>query len=101
VNPWITGRIVETMQQEARKNGERARLGRHATAHRQPASVAPTEHRRPRVSLGLAVARLGFRIAGRGDEAAITRPAFTSLTIDSSNRNNPWTTCGATSTSTR
>jgi hypothetical protein len=101
MNPWIAGRIVETMQQEARKNGEQDRLGRHATAHRRPASVASPERHRPRVGLGLAVARLGFRIAGRRDEAAITRSAFRSRTTDSTYRSNPWTTCGATSTSTR
>jgi hypothetical protein len=88
MNPWITGRIIETMQQEARNRGAEARLGREARRH--PVDLEPRDPRRQR--LGLAVARIGLRIAGRTDQPiAITRPT--------SYRSNPWTTCGATSTS--
>lgn len=119
MNPWIAGRIVETMQQEARKSGEQARLGRHATSHHQ-ADVSQT-HEPRRTQVGLAVARLGLRIAGRHDELATTfrsslaaecwtadgrRPQAARRVVatpkpDSSYRSNPWTTCGATSTSSR
>jgi hypothetical protein len=53
MHPWITGRIVETMQHEARERAARTRS--------RPAALVP-EPRRERV--GLAVARLGYRIAG-------------------------------------
>lgn len=63
MNPWIAGRIVETVQQEARKQGAQARQGRLAGA---------PEPRRKRV--GLAVSRLGLRIAGRPDFEVAPRP---------------------------
>jgi hypothetical protein len=94
MNPWITGRIIETMQQEARNRGAEARLGLEARRHPvdRPIDVEPRDPRRER--LGLAVARVGLRIAGRTDQPiATTRPT--------SYRSNPWTTCGATSTSSR
>jgi hypothetical protein len=89
MNPWITGRIIETMQQEARDRGAEARLGREARRH--PVDREPRDPRRER--FGLVVARIGLRIAGRTDTT--TNPTTTTY------RSNPWTTCGATSTSTR
>jgi hypothetical protein len=59
MNPWIAGRIIETMQQEARARGEEARLGRGA---------APRPPRKARI--GLAVARIGLRLAGESTHAA-------------------------------
>jgi len=85
MNPWITGRIIETMQQEARKNGEQARLGHHAHLHRR-AMAAPREPRRAR--LGLAVARLGLRIAGECDRLTIARPGSTTRSLDATYRSN-------------
>jgi hypothetical protein len=75
MHPWITGRIVETMQHEARTRAAHSRTGR----------APESEPRRER--LGLAVARLGYRIAGcvpRRDAEGLTG----------------WTTCPATSSAT-
>ncbi len=102
MNPWIAGRIIETMQQEAQRNGAEARLGRQATARRTraPSVEAAREPRRARI--GLAVARLGLRIAGRHDAAVAARtarPTFPTADRNPSYRSDSWTTCGATSTS--
>jgi hypothetical protein len=102
MNPWITGRIIETMQQEARNRGDEARLGRQATARpasRRAIDPEPREPRRTRV--GFAVARLGLRIAGRRGDVVTGQPVYATPNIDSSYRSNPWTTCGAPSTSSR
>ena len=67
MNPWITGRIIESMQHDSRSRADEARLGRVANAH-APAPIRrtfvpePEPPRRERV--GLALARLGLRIAG-------------------------------------
>jgi hypothetical protein len=74
MHPWITGRIVETMQDEAKARARHADLGRNVR-----------EHERRRQRIGRALASLGHRIAGRRDERPVTG----------------WTTCGATSTSGR
>jgi hypothetical protein len=103
MNPWITGRIIETMQQEARNRGDEARLGRQATSrpsHQPAIEPEPREPRRTRI--GLAVARLGLRIAGpHGEPAATAHAIYATPTIDSTYRSSPWTTCGAPSTSSR
>ncbi len=62
MHPWITGRIIETMQHDARARGERERLG-HAAARDRALAPEPREPRRER--LGLALARVGLRLAGR------------------------------------
>ena len=102
MNPWITGRIIETMQQEARNRGDEARLGRQATARPRHERAIHAEPRAPRrTRIGLAVARLGLRIAGpRGDQVT-ARTVSPTPNLDSTYRNNPWTTCGAPSTSSR
>ncbi len=70
MNPWVTGKIIEQMQREARDNARRARLQREAGLRRRHATVATREPRRER--LGLAVARFGFRIAGcRAESGAL------------------------------
>ena len=99
MHPWITGRIIDTMQHDARARAEQQRLGevaRHARARAAPTRAATPLPRRER--LGLAVARVGLRLAGpdgarRGVRAALTTPDATWTS--------PWTTCGATSTSAR
>lgn len=64
MNPWVAGRIVEQIHVEAQKNAHRERTHH---AHR-----AATEPRRER--LGLAVARIGLRIAGRrADRVTVAR----------------------------
>ncbi|MGZ6979746.1 MAG: hypothetical protein ACXVJW_16670 [Acidimicrobiia bacterium] len=96
MNPWITGRIIETMQHDYRARGDEARLGRAATSPRraahEQAHARNTESPR-RERFGLAIARVGLRIAGRR-----TTPA---PNLDASHWSNPWTTCGATSTPPR
>ena len=107
MNPWITGRIIETMQQEARNRGDEARLGRQATARPRHQPAIEREPRAPRrARLGLAVARLGLRIAGPRGKLVTARPVsstpnISTPNIDSSYRSSPWTTCGAPSTSSR
>jgi hypothetical protein len=62
MNPWVAGRIVEQIHVEAQKNAHREHQMHRATA--QP--------RRER--LGLAVARVGLRIAGRrADRVTVAR----------------------------
>jgi hypothetical protein len=98
MNPWITGRIIEQMQHEARKNGEQARLGRQAT-HAETLRDGPPEPREPRrTRIGLALARVGLRIAGRSAEPW-AGPVATPPSARADEWSNPWTTCGATSTS--
>jgi hypothetical protein len=70
MNPWVTGRIVEQIQIEARNAASRDRTHRDATR----------EAKRERV--GLAVARLGLRIAGRKPEPAVLRRAFSSPKLE-------------------
>jgi hypothetical protein len=75
MNPWITGRIIETMQQEARNQGHQSRLGREAALHRAapPERARAPEAREPRRErFGLAVARFGLRLAGRCADLRIT-----------------------------
>ena len=65
MNPWVAGRIVEQIHVEAQKNAHREHQSRQS--HR-----AIAEPRRERV--GLAVARIGLRIAGRrADRIAVAR----------------------------
>lgn len=102
MNPWIAGRIIETMHQEARNRGDEARLGRQATArprHERAIEAAPRAARRTRI--GLAVARLGLRIAGPRGAPAAARAVYATPELDSTYRSNPWTTRGAPSTSSR
>jgi len=99
MHPWITGRIIDTMQHDARARAEQQRLGdvaRHARHRAAATGAPPLPGRRERV--GLAVARIGLRLAGpdaarRGVRATPTAPDATWST--------PWTTCGATSPSAR
>ena len=100
MNPWITGRIIETMQQEARNRGDEARLGRQDTARpRHQHAIEPDPRAPRRARIGLAVARLGLRIAGPRGKLVTARPVYSTPTIDSTSRISPWTTCGAASTS--
>lgn len=93
MNPWITGRIIETMQQEARNRGDEARLGRQATARPRHQPVIEPEPRAPRrARIGLAVARLGLRIAGPRGEPVTAQRVYSTPNIDSTYRSNPWTT---------
>jgi hypothetical protein len=66
MNPWITGRIIESMQHDSRSRADEARLGRIATRPAPHAVRAPISEPEPprRERFGLAVARLGLRIAG-------------------------------------
>lgn len=94
MHPWITGRIIDTMQHDARARAEQQRLG-HLARDSRTRSAPPLPRGRERV--GLAVARIGLRLAGpdaarQGVRATPTRDAF---------RSTPWTTCGATSPSSR
>ena len=99
MHPWITGRIIDTMQRDARARAEEQRLGGAARDGRTRAAAtgaAALPRRRERV--GLAVARVGLRLAGadaarRGVRATAPSPDAT--------RRAPWTTCGATSPSSR
>jgi hypothetical protein len=80
MNPWITGRIIDTMQQEAQQQARQSRLGHEAAPRRttQPERVLAAEAREPRRErLGLAVARFGLRLAGRCDDLRITPAPFT------------------------
>jgi hypothetical protein len=72
MHPWITGRIIENMQHEARTRGDEARLGQ-AAPRRTPMQAEAREPRRERV--GLAVARLGLRVAGRDPGPLAPTPA--------------------------
>jgi hypothetical protein len=75
MHPWIAGRIIENMQHEARSRADESRLGRVATQHRPPLQAEAREPREPRRErVGLAVARLGLRLAGR-DTTPLT-PAY-------------------------
>ena len=80
MNPWVTGRIIEQMQAEARDRGRQSRLHRDAVAQRRQVVAEPREPRRER--LGLAVARMGLRIAGRGADAAAARPGLGSPKLE-------------------
>jgi hypothetical protein len=80
MNPWMTGRIIEHMQAEARESARTAQLHRAAIAHRRHAAPEIREPRRARV--GLAVARVGLRIAGRRAEPAAVRRAFPCTTLE-------------------
>jgi hypothetical protein len=72
MHPWIAGRIVTTLQEEARRHAAEARTGR--------ALVSPP---RRRERLGLAVARVGLRIAGRASPTATAGQRW----------NGGWSTC--------
>lgn len=99
MHPWIAGRIVETMQHDARGRVDQARLVREATRRSSP--VLETETREPRrARAGLVVARLGLRMAGRRGEALARTTTVATSNPDPNHWSNPWTTCGATSTST-
>jgi hypothetical protein len=82
MNLWVTGRIIDQMQAEARENARRDQLHRAAVTHRRQVAAADCEPRRARV--GLAVARIGLRIAGRPAEPAAVRRAFPSPCLDAS-----------------
>ena len=77
MHPWITGRIIENMQHDARNRGDDARLGRVASQHRPPMQLEAREPREPRRErVGLAVARLGLRLAGRDPAPLAHAPAY-------------------------
>jgi hypothetical protein len=99
MHPWITGRIIETMQHDARARGERERLGHEVTARRSAPRVEPRQPRRTRV--GLAVARAGLRLAGRDPTLPATAAAVPVREADPSRWSTSWTTCGAGSPSPR
>jgi hypothetical protein len=80
MNPWITGRIIEQMQADARESAHQSRLHRDAMAQRRQAAADTREPRRER--LGLAVARVGLRIAGRSADATAARQAFASPKLE-------------------
>lgn len=66
MHPWITGRIIENMQHDARTRADNSRLGHVAAPRRRPMQAEAREPREPRRErVGLAVARLGLRLAGR------------------------------------
>ena len=72
MNPWVAGRIVEQMQIEARNRGRDAQLvPRAIRAEARAKAVHEREPRRERV--GLAVARLGLRIAGTSTDRSSGR----------------------------
>jgi hypothetical protein len=80
MNPWITGRIIETMHQEARNQARQSRLGRdavHAPAPAPARVLAPEPQEARRERLGLAVARFGLRLAGRCADLRITPAPLT------------------------
>jgi hypothetical protein len=82
MHPWMTGRIVETMHHEARNRAAYVRTQNEARELQRTTA----EPRRER--FGLAVARFGLRIAGCEPKPELyVHPG--------------WTTCGATSTSSR
>jgi hypothetical protein len=100
MHPWIAGRIVETMQHDSRARSDHARLARTAVAPR-PLGAHDAEPREPyRARVGFALARVGLRIAGARDPA-IARVVTATPATDPNHWSNPWTTCGATSTSGR
>lgn len=74
MNPWVAGRIVEQMQIEARTRAHDDRVVHQAAQMREP--------RRER--LGLAVARLGLRMAGRRAEPIALRRHGGSATLETS-----------------
>ena len=82
MNPWVTGRIIEQVQTEARERAREAELHRAAVTYRKQVAAETCEPRRARV--GLAVARIGLRIAGRPAEPAAVRRAFPSPCLDAS-----------------
>ena len=100
MHPWMTGRIIETMQHEARARGDNARLGHVATHRERPRPAMGAEPHEPRRErLGLAVARFGLRLARRDATLRAPPPALAIRNHDADQWSNPWTTCGATSTS--
>jgi hypothetical protein len=77
MNPWAAGRIIEQMQVEARNRARDDRLVRQAMRARDTRAPAPV-HEPRRERLGLAVARVGFRIAGHNAEPLARHPRFAS-----------------------
>ncbi len=72
MNPWVAGRIVEQIHVEARKNAHREHQAHQSTA----------EPRRER--LGLAVARVGLRIAGRRTDRVTVARRFPAPHLEAS-----------------
>jgi hypothetical protein len=75
MHPWMAGRIVETMQREAR-----VRAAARGPAPPRPARVGF------RARLGLALARLGYRIAGEPTRPAPREPRLSAAAAGSGRR---------------
>jgi hypothetical protein len=77
MNPWVAGRIIEQMQIEARSRAHEDRLAHQVADHRQEPGLSGTPPHDPkRQRFGLAVARVGLRIAGRSAEQIAGPRAF-------------------------
>ena len=81
MNPWITGRLIDQMQAETRNRAQQDRLHRDARAFRRITTRSPEPHR---ARVGLAVARLGLRMAGRSTEPAAVRHSFSTRKLEAS-----------------
>jgi hypothetical protein len=77
MNPWVAGRIIEQMQIEARGRAHKDRLAHQVADHRhEPGLPGTRPHDSKRERFGLAVARVGLRIAGRSAEQIAGSRAF-------------------------